>query len=233
MCRERAGWPADKVVTIPNTVDIGQLDRPKLEGARHHLGVIGIVPARKRLDRALDVLEELRREDDRYLLFVKSSMPWDHWWVWRKPEERAYYTTALRRIQRSPLLRGAVVFDEAGPDVAAWLRRVGFVLSTSDDESFHVAPAEGMASRAVPVLRHWPGAETIYDTHWIHRTPADMAGAIAALDEGEWRDAGDRAHEQAEAAFAFERIRGSWLDLLTSDLPAAVPDPIYELLGAP
>jgi len=94
LCRERAGWPADKVVTIPNTVDIGQLDRPKLEGARHHLGVIGIVPARKRLDRALDVLEELRREDDRYLLFVKSSMPWDHWWVWRKPEERAHYTTA-------------------------------------------------------------------------------------------------------------------------------------------
>ena len=233
LCRERAGWPADKVVTIPNTVDIGQLDRPKLEGARHHLGVIGIVPARKRLDRALDVLEELRREDDRYLLFVKSSMPWDHWWVWRKPEERAHYTTALRRIQRSPMLRGAVVFDEAGPDVAAWLRRVGFVLSTSDDESFHVAPAEGMASRAVPVLRHWPGAETIYDTRWIHRTPADMARAIAALDEDEWRDAGDRAHEQAEAAFAFDRIRGSWLGLLTSDLPAAVPDPIYELLGAP
>ncbi len=117
--------------------------------------------------------------------------------------------------------------------MAAWLRRVGFVLSTSDDESFHVAPAEGMASRAVPVLRHWPGAETIYDTRWIHRTPADMARAIAALDEDEWRDAGDRAHEQAEAAFAFDRIRGSWLGLLTSDLPAAVPDPIYELLGAP
>jgi len=233
LCRERAGWPADKVVTIPNTVDIGQLDRPKLEGARHHLGVIGIVPARKRLDRALGMLEELRREDDRYLLFVKSSMPWDHWWVWRKPEERAHYTTALRRIQRSPLLRGAVVFDEAGPDVAAWLRRVGFVLSTSDDESFHVAPAEGMASRAVPVLRHWPGAETVYDTRWIHRTPADMAGAVAALGEDEWRDAGDRAHEQAEAAFAFERIRGRWLRLLTSDLPAAVPGPIYELLGAP
>jgi glycosyltransferase involved in cell wall biosynthesis len=233
LCRERAGWPANKVVTIPNTVDISQLDRPKLDGVRHHLGLIGIVPSRKRLDLALDVLEELRREDDRYLLFVKSAMPWDHWWVWRKPEERAHYTTALRRIQRSPLLRGAVVFDEAGPDVAAWLRRVGFVLSTSDDESFHVAPAEGMASRAVPVLRHWPGAETVYDMRWIHRTPADMAGAIAALDTGEWRDAGDRAHEQAAAAFAFERIRGSWLDLLTSDRPAAVPDPIYELLGAP
>ena len=109
--------------------------------------MISIVPSRKRLDLALDVLEELRRDDDRYLLFVKSGMPWEHWWVWQHPE-RARRTTpsALRRVQRSPLLRDAVVFDDAGPDVPAWLRRVGFVLSTSDDESFHVAPAEGMAS---------------------------------------------------------------------------------------
>jgi glycosyltransferase involved in cell wall biosynthesis len=233
LCRERVGWPASKVVVIPNAVDAAQLDRSKLEGARHHLGIIGIVPARKRLDLALDVLEELRRDDDRYLLFIKSGMPWDHWWVWRKPEERAHYTTALRRIQRSALLRGAVVFDEAGPDVPAWLRRVGFVLSTSDDESFHVAPAEGMASRAVPVLRHWPGAETIYDMRWIHRTPADMAQAIAAMDDGGWRQAGDLAHDQAAGAFAIDKVRGGWLDLLTSDLPPAVPDPIYELLGAP
>jgi glycosyltransferase involved in cell wall biosynthesis len=233
LCRERVGWPAAKVGTIPNMVDIGQLDRPKLAGARHHLGIIGIVPARKRLDLALDVLEELRREDDSYLLFVKSAMPWDHWWVWRKPAERAHYTAVLRRVQRSPLLRGAVVFDEAGPDVAAWLRRVGFVLSTSDDESFHVAPAEGMASRAVPVLRHWPGAETIYDARWIHRTPADMAQAIAALGGDEWHRDGALAHDQAAEAFAIERVRARWLDLLTSDLPPAVPDPIYELLGTP
>jgi glycosyltransferase involved in cell wall biosynthesis len=232
LCRERVGWPAEKVVTIPNFVDVAQLDRPKLEGARHHLGIVGVVPARKRLDLALDVLEELRREDDRYLLFIKSGMPWDYWWVWRKAEERAHYTTALRRIQRSAL-RGAVVFDEPGPDVPSWLRRVGFVLSTSDDESFHVAPAEGMASRAVPVLRHWPGAETIYDTRWIHRTPADMAQAIAALGDSEWQQAGDLAQRQAAEAFAMDQVRRSWLDLLTSDLPPAVPGPVYELLGAP
>ena len=158
-----------------------QLDRPKLDGAQFHLGLIGIVPSRKRLDLALDVLEELRRDDDGYLLYVKSGMPWEHWWVWQNPAEREHYFDALRRVQRSPLLRDAVVFDDAGPDVAAWLRRVGFVLSTSDDESFHVAPAEGMASRAVPVIRHWPGAETIYDPRWIRDTPASMAASIAAL----------------------------------------------------
>ena len=233
LCRERTGWPDTKVATVPNALDVVQLDRPKLDGARFHLGLIGMVPSRKRLDLALDVLEELRREDDRYLLFIKSGMPWEHWWVWQNPAEREHYAGALRRVQRSPLLRGAVVFDDAGPDVAAWLRRVGFVLSTSDDESFHVAPAEGMVSRAVPVLRHWPGAETIYDMRWIHRGPAEMAAAIMALgDEGDWRAAGDDAHGQAAAAFNLTRVSEAWLGLLTADLDPAVPGPILELLGS-
>jgi glycosyltransferase involved in cell wall biosynthesis len=233
LTREYTGWPDTKVATVPNALDVAQLDRPKLDGARFHLGLVGMVPSRKRLDLALDVLEEMRREDDRYLLFVKSGMPWEHWWVWQNPAEREHYADALRRVQRSPLLRGAVVFDDAGPDVPAWLRRVGFVLSTSDDESFHVAPAEGMASRAVPVIRHWPGAETIYDRRWIHRGPAEMAAAVLALaGEGDWRAAGDAAHAQAAAAFNLNRVCAAWHGLLTADLDPAVPGPILELLGS-
>src|SRR6202035_5086980 len=181
LTREHTGWPAAKVVSLANPIDVLQLDRPKLDGAQYHLGMISVDSSRKRLDLGLDVLEELRRDDDRYLLFVKSGMPWEHWWVWQHQEERSHFSEAFRRVQRSPLLRDAVVFDDAGPDVAAWLRRIGFVLSTSNDESFHVAPAEGMASGAVPVIRHWPGAETIYDSRGIHETPAEMAAFIASL----------------------------------------------------
>ncbi len=170
---------------------------------------------RKRLDLALDVLEELRRDDDRYQLFVKSGMPWELWWVWQHQEQRSHYFEAFRRVQRSPLLRGAVVFDDGGPDVPAWLRRIGFVLSTSDDESFHMAPAEGMASRAVPVIRHWPGAETIYDTRWIKENPAEMAASIAALSSPEaWEAARQAAHEQIRA-----------FDLGTVAESLAPPDP--------
>ena len=200
LTREKTGWPADKIVTVPNALDVPQFDRPKLDGARFHLGMTSMVPMRKRLDLALDVLEELRRDDDRYQLFVKSGMPWELWWVWQHQEERSHYFEAFRRVQRSPLLRNAVVFDDAGPDVPAWLRRIGYILSTSDDESFHMAPAEGMASRAVPVVRHWPGAETIYDTRWISETPAEMAASIAALSSPEsWEAARQAAHEQIRA----------------------------------
>src|SRR5499427_806348 len=232
LTREHTGWAAAKVVSVPNPLDVTQLDRPKLDGAAFHLGMVVIVPSRKRLDLALDVLEELRRDDDRYLLYVKSKMPWELWWVWQNPAEREHYSAALRRVQRSPLLRDAVVFDDAGPDVAAWLRRVGFVLSTSDDESFHVAPAEGMASRAVPVIRHWPGAETIYDQRWIRETPVSMAEFIASLaSPDDWRSAGEAAHEQAQA-FELGSVCRSWHRLLRTDLAPAAAGPVYQLQGS-
>ncbi|HXP58111.1 MAG TPA: glycosyltransferase family 1 protein [Streptosporangiaceae bacterium] len=231
---EKTGWPARKIVAVPNTVEVSQLDRPKLDGARFSLGMIGIVPSRKRLDLALDVLEELRRDDERYMLYVKSGMPWDHWWIWQKPEERGHYAAALHRIQRSPLLRGAVVFDPAGRDVPAWLRRVGFVLSTSDDESFHVAPVEGMASGAVPVVRPWPGADTVYDTRWIHPDTGAMAAAIAALDTGEkWQEAAALAKAQAIETYNPRSVFPAWYRLMTEDLPQASSVARFSLPGMP
>ncbi len=233
LTREMTGWPAAKVVTVPNPLDVLQLDRPKLEGARFHLGMISIGESRKRFDLGLDVLEELRRDDDRYLLFVKSGMPWEHWWVWQHQEQRSHFSEAFRRVQRSPLLRDAVVFDDAGPDVAAWLRRIGFVLSTSDDESFHVAPAEGMASRAVPVIRHWPGAETIYDRRWIGETPAEMAASISALSSPEaWEAARQTAHEHVQP-FELGTVAETWLRLIRGGSPdGSGVGPAYQLQGS-
>ncbi|WP_344900166.1 glycosyltransferase [Actinomadura meridiana] len=216
LTREITGWPAQKVVTVPNWVDDEQLDRPKLPGAEYHLGMIGIAPSRKRLDLAVDALEHLRREDPRFTLFVKSKLPWDYWWIWQKDDERAHYEKLFHRIRRSKLLAGSVVFDSYGRDVASWLRRIGFVLSTSDDESFHLAPAEGMASGAVPALLPWPGAETIYDSHWIHETPQTMATAIAStVSEGRWESEATLARTQLQTAYALPKVCHQWTDLLS------------------
>src|SRR5690606_16934910 len=43
---------------IWNYVETERFARPKLDTARFTLGIVGIVPQRKRLDRALDLLEE-------------------------------------------------------------------------------------------------------------------------------------------------------------------------------
>ena len=217
LTEQKTGWPASKIVTVPNALDVRQFDRPKLDGARFHLGMTSMVPSRKRVDLALDVLEELRRDDDRYQLYVKSGMPWELWWVWQHQEERTHYFDAFRRVQRSPLLRDAVVFDDGGPDVPAWLRRIGFILSTSDDESFHMAPAEGMASRAVPAIRRWAGAETIYDKRWIREDPAEMAASIAELSSADaWEAARQDAHQDVRA-FELGTVAETWLRLIRGD----------------
>ena len=217
LARERTGWPSEKVTTIANWVDDTQLDRPKLPGARFHIGMVGIGETRKRFDIALDVLEDVRGQDPRFQLFAKTKMPWDYDWIWRRPGEPETTDAYLRRIQVSEQLRGAVVFDQFGPDVASWLRRVGFVLSTSDDESFHLAPAEGMASGAVPVVRSWPGADTIYESRWIYDDPAEMAQAILTSAEPDrWEQERQVAREQARAAFGLDRVVDAWVDLLDS-----------------
>lgn len=217
------GWPREKVVCISNPVDVDALDRPKLPGARFHLGLIGIVPKLKRPDLALDVLSHLRRHDERFTLFMKSKMPWDYDWVWRQPEERHYFGALLRRIETDPLVAGSVVFDDFGPDVPAWLRKVGFILSTSDLESFHLAPADGMASGAVPILRAWEGSAEIYDHRWIHQTPECMAGHILklALAEG-WEDERVLAQDYARRHFSLGLVQSRWVALLSPNLDETV-----------
>lgn len=208
---ERFGWDPAKVVVLPNWVDTDALYRgPKLPGSRHTLGFLGLAPWRKRFDLALDVLADLRSEDPRFRMLVKSKQPWEYWWIWRKAEEQEAASEAFSRLRHDPRLRGAVAFDRFGPDVGLWLQRIGFVLSTSDDESFHLAPAEGMASGAVPVIRDWPGAETIYDPPWIH---GDVRGAVEAIlaastPEGH-AAAADLARDDA-AAFDVLKVLSSW-----------------------
>jgi len=221
--RAATGWPASKILVVPNWVDDEALDRPKLAGSEFNLGFIGMAPARKRLDRALDILESLRRRDPRFGLFVKTMMTWDYPGIWQRPSEQAHVGLILDRIGSSPLLRQSVVFDDFGPDVGAWLRRVGFILSTSDDESFHLAPAEGMASGAVPMILDWPGADTIYDRRWVHGSvDAVVEDVLSLVHGGEWDVARHVAREQAQQRFGLARVCAAWDDLL---LAGAVAEP--------
>ncbi|RZS90198.1 glycosyltransferase involved in cell wall biosynthesis [Motilibacter rhizosphaerae] len=213
--RQTTGWPAEKVVVVPNYVDAAVLARPKLPGAEHTLGLMGAVPRRKRLDLALDVVARLRERDERFTLLVKSRPVWDVPYAWRDEEERAAYDAALHRVRTDPRLVDGVVFDAYGPDVGLWLRKIGWMLSTSDDESFHLAPAETMASGGVPVLRDWPGVETIYDPRWVTPTADAMAERISStVAEGRFADLAATAQAEALERFDLPRVTAALTRLL-------------------
>ncbi|WP_214842791.1 glycosyltransferase [Exiguobacterium sp. s150] len=154
--------PRHKMTMIYNAVDGTRLVQPKqLDDLTFHLGMIGVNPKLKRLDLALDMLETLRKEDTRYKLFIKGHHPNEIYWINKREDERAYYDRLLERLEE-PTFKDSVVFDGHGDDVPEWLTKIGFVLSTSDLESFHLAPAEAMTSGTYPIIRHWTGSETIY-----------------------------------------------------------------------
>lgn len=161
-CVENYCWDIERIEVLPQFADIKLFQRPKIENSQFNLGLLGMVPTLKGLDRALDIIEFLRSKDPRYVLYIKSKHPWDIPFVWVKDDEKEFYLEQYNRIESSPLLKTGVVFDNYGPDVSAWLRKVGWMLSTSHIEGCHTAIAEGMASGAKPIIFNWPGAETVY-----------------------------------------------------------------------
>lgn len=219
---DELGWPAEKLVYIPNHVDVDWLDRPKFPDARFTIGMVGIEFQNKRFDLALDILSEVRRRDPRFVLRVRTALPWSNKYAWARPTEREYVNRCLRRIEEDPQLRTAVVFDQPGRDMARWYRGVGHVLSLSDIESFHMSAAEGMASGAVPVIRPWPGANEIYGKEWIQPSVEAAADFILAdADETVWCERASRAQAEIRASVDPAAAVQAWADLLHGDIAAA------------
>lgn len=162
------GWPREKTAVISNMIDVMDLNRPKQSDARFHLGMAGIVPILKRPDRALDILERLLAFDSRYTLHVRGRAPWEYGWMWQNADIRDAYEAFYERLASNPHLRRRVAFEEFGPDMGRWFQRIGWMLSPSYRETFHLAPVEGMASGAVPIVWERDGAQEIFGAEWVH-----------------------------------------------------------------
>lgn len=210
------GIRSDSVIVIPNAVDRDAFDRPKAPGADRVIGMLGIVPFRKRPDRALAIIRALNEAAPGFLLSMKSAMPWHHSWVWRRPQERAAYRALFDEIAQDPDLRGRVVVEQHGGDVPAWLQRTGWVLSVSEDESFHLAPAEGMAAGSVPALLAWPGATDVYDARYVHADETAIVEHILAVTaEGSWQRRSAEARDGFPDAYDLPAVAEQWARLVT------------------
>ncbi|REE02759.1 glycosyltransferase family 4 protein [Citricoccus muralis] len=215
---EHLGLAAERVSVIPNAVSLADLDRPGLPGRHHRLGLVGMVPLRKRLDRAVDLLRELHRTDPRYTLHLRGRMPWEYPHEWRKPVQREAYMDLFARLGDDPV-RHAVAFEPFGADMAGWLRKIGWVLSPSTVESFHLAPAEGMASGALPVLWERPGARDIFGDEFVVQDTAAAARLILETDaDDDARAARQRTARERVAGFDERTVTASWQQVLLSGL---------------
>lgn len=209
------GWPRERTTVVPNMIDVDDLDRPQAAGARFHLGIVGIVPVLKRPDRALDLLERLLEEDDRYVLHVRGRDPWDYQWMWRDPVVRDAYESFYERLAASPRLLNHVAFDAFGPDMGRWFQRVGWTLSPSFRETFHLAPVEGMAGGAVPVVWEREGAREIFDGRWVHPTTEEAARFILAANaSAEAYDVESARAREHVRRYSLPEVAPAWWDVM-------------------
>lgn len=162
------GFPDEKTSVIPNLLDRSKFTPLKKTGeALYTLGMIGVSPSLKRLDRAIDLLEALLKEDGRYCLRVKGKNPLEYDWLLKRDEELRYYKNIYYRINSNPQLQYKLIFDPPGDDVNDWLGMVGYLISASDFESFHMAIGEAMLTGSVPIIWNWEGAAEIWGREFV------------------------------------------------------------------
>lgn len=219
----RLGIPPPKTCVIPNLLDVKRFDQPKYPGAFFNLGMVGTAPLRKRMDLAVDLLQALKEKDERYTLHIKGAHPASYDWLWARTLERRYYLEQFERINASPH-RNSIVFDPQADDVPEWLRCIGFILSPSDFESFHMAVGEGMATGSLPIIWDWEGAREIWGPEYVVQSVSAAAEKIEELRQSPGLERRRReAREYVRERFDTAVIRDAWLELMLPEKAARRP----------
>ncbi len=170
----RTSFDRNTLKLLYNAIDIQRFKRDKRHDAFFNIALVGLVPQLKRLDIALDLFEKIFTYDSRYKFFIKGMRPEEFGGLWHNKEQRKFYQSCYDRIATQPF--GDHVFFEGWGDIAEFYEKIGFVVSTSDYESFHLAPLEGSASGAIPmVLDSRSGIRPIF----LEETIFSSVGAMA------------------------------------------------------
>lgn len=209
------GWPAELVRVIPNSVSIDDLRREKFTDARYHLGLVGYVPILKRPDRALDLLRLLREEDSRYVLHLRGHSPWNYSWEWKKSAHQDSYRAFFQAAGEDPALLAGLCFEDFGPDIGNWLRKIGWLLSPSYRETFHLAGVEGAASGAIPLVWERDGSREIFTDRWNFASTTKVAEFVLATnsDQPAFETESRRSKAFAEQ-YSATTVAEAWLDLI-------------------
>lgn len=189
------------VRAVPVLTPLGTMVKDKRPGAGRTLGLVGWGRAVKDPAWALDLLDRL---PGFRLLLIGPPFPDEVY-----PPARNYVRELHQRIAT---LGDRVEVLGRTDDVAGALQDVGFILSSSLREGFHLGLAEGAASGAVPVVRDWPllagrgGARSVYPDSWVvDDLDAAAARVLDHQDPDAWEQ--ERAGAQRLALDLFDPAR--------------------------
>jgi len=184
--------PRHKVRLIHNFVDTAGYQQVNDDSRFFNLAMIGIVPFRKGLHHALELLHQLKQHDSRYNLNVFGKGPQDIPWLSNHPEEVEYYDRCNAILDSYKLNDSVAFLGHCNIKTALAKQKVGFVLSLSENsqgfpgpESFHLAIADGFAAGAQSLILRWAGAEYIYEPQFIFDSLDDIKNKILSARQVE------------------------------------------------
>ncbi|MBC9820745.1 glycosyltransferase [Terrabacter sp. MAHUQ-38] len=190
---------------VANPVDVERHVLPKSETARTTLGMVGWAQQVKDPGWTLDLLAALRRQDPRWRLrLIGADVDVND----SNPVERAAARAFHARLA-DPVVADAVDFVGYTSRLPEHLREVGWAVSSSRREGFHIGLVEMAASGAVPVVRDWPvyagigGATGLFPAEWVSTTPEEAAERILRISaSGAWDEASAATVETVRRRFS-------------------------------
>jgi poly(ribitol-phosphate) beta-N-acetylglucosaminyltransferase len=168
--------PRKKMNLISNYIETDIYTGIKSEDFKHNLAMVGYTPNWKGLFKGLKLLQMLMVQDKEYKLYLFGKNYKDVDWIWNNPEQRLYFEECEKFIKDNHL-EDSIIFK-------GWTERsnifdnMGYVLSLSDIESFHLAPAEGLAASTLALLLNWDGVEYVYPEEIIFDNVDDIKDMI-------------------------------------------------------
>lgn len=152
--------PHEKMILLSNYIETDIYNGKKVGDFKHNIAIVGYIPKWKGLLKGLKILNELKKHDPKFKLHLIGKNYKEVSWVWNDPVERSYFDKCENFIKNNHL-EDSVIF-EGWKERSKMFSNIGYVLSVSDIESFHLAPAEGLCDNTLAFLLNWAGVEYIY-----------------------------------------------------------------------
>lgn len=182
---ERFSIPRNKMRLLFNYVENNIYSAEKGEDSRFTIGLVGSIPKIKGFLRAIKVLEKLIKQDDRFRLHIMGKSYNEVPWIKNNPVEKEYFDECEEYINKNNLNK--YITYGGFVEQKDLYKNLGYVLSLSDLESFHLAPAEAACAGCMAMFLNWDGAEYIYPQNVIYENIDNIIDEILrAYDNKEY-----------------------------------------------
>ena len=145
-------------------------DEPPTREWAPNICALGGLNYKKGMTRLLDAFRAIHRRDPQYRFHIAGEL------------QDLRYAAAINAMRREGMpiqFHGHMPMDQ----LMEWMSDKAIFLSTSPWEVDPVAVRDAVAAGCFPLIRKWPGAETLYPSRWLWETDADLLDAVADIEQ--------------------------------------------------